>query len=68
MNQLSEFRINSFVRRFVQEPMTFDTYHSLLQDFERFEQDEKESILLDILFYFKLKDEKKGGDEKCVKK
>ena len=58
MNQLSEFRINSFVRKFIQEPVTFQSYHTLKCDFERFEADEKESILLDILFYFKLKNEK----------
>ena len=67
MNQLSEFRINNFVRRFIQEPMSFDIYHTLSQDFNRFGQDEKESILLDILFYFKLKNEQKGGDKECVK-
>ena len=61
MNQLSEFRINSFVRKFIKEPVSFQSYHSLSQDFNRFEPDEKESILLDILFYLKLKNEK-GGD------
>ena len=58
MNHLSEFRINSFVRKFVQEPVSYQSYHTLKCDFERFEPDEKESILLDILFYLKLKDEK----------
>ena len=67
MNQLSEFRVNNFVRRFVGEPVTFQSYHTLKKDFERFEPDEKEAILLDILFYFKLKNEKKGGDKECVK-
>ena len=62
MNQLSEFRINNFVRRFIKEPVTFQSYHTLKCDFERFDADEKESILLDILFYFKLKNEQKGGD------
>lgn len=63
MNQLSEFRINSFVRRFIKEPVSFQSYHTLKCDFERFETDEKESILLDILFYFKLKNENKGGEK-----
>lgn len=58
MNHISEFRINNFVRKFVQEPVSYQLYHTLKCDFERFEQDEKESILLDILFYLKLKDEK----------
>ena len=53
VNQLSEFRINNFVRRFVEEPMSHGTYYTLLQDFKRFEEDEKEAIFLDILFYFK---------------
>ena len=61
MTQLSEFRINSFVRKFVQEPVTSQSYYTLKCDFERFEPDEKEAILLDILFYLKLKTEK-GGD------
>ena len=61
MNQLSEFRVNSFVRKFIKEPVSFESYHTLKCDFERFEPDEKEAILLDILFYFKIKNEK-GGD------
>ena len=61
MNNLSEFRINSFVRKFIKEPVSFQSYYTLKCDFERFETDEKEAILLDILFYFKLKNEK-GGD------
>ena len=60
MNQYSEIRINIFVRRFLEEPATFQTYHTLKEDFEGFEPDEKEAMLLDILFYFKLKNEKKG--------
>jgi hypothetical protein len=61
VNQLSEFRVNSFVRKFIKEPVSFESYHTLKCDFERFEPDEKEAILLDILFYFKIKNEK-GGD------
>ena len=61
MNDLSEFRINNFVRKFIKEPVSFQSYHTLSQDFERFEPSEKESILLDILFYYKIKNEK-GGD------
>jgi hypothetical protein len=67
MNQLSKFHVNNFVRRFIKEPATFRTYHALKCDFERFEPDKKEAILFDILFFSKLKDEKKGGDKECVK-
>jgi hypothetical protein len=67
MNQYSEILINIFVSRFLEEPITFESYHTLKKDFEGFEPDEKEAILLDILFYFKLKNEQKGGDKECVK-